>query len=82
MVDVVTLLGDCAACDLPIEYETIAVLDWKAEVLIHKHDTCIATYIAQYVKDNPDVKATDLMVIFGISERSAWRRRREARNGT
>lgn len=82
--EVVDYLGDCYMCGLPIELGYVAVFDWQRKLILHPtirslNVNCINKYQQQYLVDNPNTTNTQLMIMFGISERTAKRRR--SKNG-
>lgn len=82
-IDVVDYLGDCYVCGEPIELGQIGVLDWQRRLLLHpierkSEQLCIELYQTQYLIDHPNTTNTQLMIMFGISNSTARRRR----NGT
>lgn len=78
--EVVDYLGDCFICGELLELGNIGVFDWQRKLLLHplvrqlKVD-CVAKYQKQYLVDNPKTTNTQLMIMFGISERTAKLRR-------
>ncbi len=83
--DVVAVFGSCVACSEPIEEHQAVVLDWQAGVLLHKQANggCTSRYIENYMHDNPTTTILEILVMFGISRRTAFRRLKGMRrNGT
>ena len=78
--EVVEYLGNCFVCAKPVELGNIAIFDWQRKLVLHPIERklridCVAQYQTQYLVDNPNTTNTQLMIMFGISERTAVRRR-------
>ena len=78
--DVAYYFGVCFVCGEPVEIGQIGMLDWQRKLVLHPQmrslsTRCIEEYQQQYLVDNPDTTNMQLMIMFGISERTAKRRR-------
>ena len=74
--DIQDILGSCPSCGNMIEVNQAVVLDWQAEVLIHKYDklNCLSRYIENYLRVNKIKDVEEVRALFGLSVRTAWRR--------
>jgi len=85
--NVADYFGACYICEGIIELGQIAVLDWQRKLVLHPvmrslRIQCVEKYQQQYLVDNPNTTDMQLMIMFGISERTAKRRRANGKHNT
>ena len=82
-----TYSATCSVCGRALELSTTAILDRKAKIVVHRmlriHEQgCLAQYIIQVIRDNPDWTTMQLMMYFGLARRQIDRYRVKAKKIT